>query len=222
MKLKSFGCSFIFGSDLGDAVTEAGPDQRASLSTWPALMAKKLNHQYVCFAHGGAGNLAILDRLLNQLSKSEPAFFVINWTYIDRFDYRDLSGGPTTLNDWIQIRPGDETAISEMYFKNLHSEYRDKLTSLIAINTALDVLEKQQRSFIMTNMDDLLLDDKFNIGPGMKILQDRIRPHLTSFQGLDFLSWSRAQGFLISEYNHPLEAAHAAAAEYVLNHCGLQ
>jgi hypothetical protein len=37
---------------------------------------------------------------------------------------------------------------------------------------------------------------------------------LKSFDGLDFLSWSRQHGHKITELLHPLESAHKAAADY--------
>lgn len=212
MRLKSFGCSFIFGTDLADAKFD-WPDQTYSKSTWPALLAQKLGHDYSCYAHGGSGNLCILNRLLNSLSNDKPCFFVINWTYIDRFDYRDISDNG---NDWSQIRPGDDSDFSRMYFKFLHSEYQDKITSLIAINTAIDVLVSQGRKFLMTSMDDLLLDQEYHIEPGIKLLQNKIRPYITTFEGKNFLDWSRSRGFAISKDNHPLEDAHRAAADYLL------
>lgn len=214
MIIKSFGCSFIFGTDLSDA----RPDwigQQHSLLTWPALLAKKLGYQYQCHAHGGAGNLCILNRLLVHLAHNEDAMFIVNWTYIDRFDYRDVNGGPLGMNDWKQIRPGDDSKLAVTYFQHLHSEHRDKITSLMAINAALDILLQQDRKFIMTNMDDLLFDQKYNVDPGIKLLQNKIKPYITTFQGQNFLSWSDSKGFAISDTSHPLEQAHSEASEYM-------
>jgi hypothetical protein len=56
MKLKSFGCSFTYGSDLHDCDI---PQWGASRQTWPALLAKNHNLEYECHAHPGIGNLQI-------------------------------------------------------------------------------------------------------------------------------------------------------------------
>ena len=66
MKLKSFGCSFIWGSDLPDDGRNL-PRATASRLTWPALLAQDLEYEYECHARPGAGNLQITERLLNQI-----------------------------------------------------------------------------------------------------------------------------------------------------------
>lgn len=42
-------------------------------------------------------------------------------------------------------------------------------------------------------------------------------PHMQSFDGCDFLSWSQKHGYQITELLHPLEDAHLAAADYWLD-----
>ena len=64
MKLKSFGCSFIFGSELHDD-GYGGPHATPSQHTWPALLAKDLGYDYQCYARPGSGNLRILNEVLN-------------------------------------------------------------------------------------------------------------------------------------------------------------
>ena len=89
MKLKSFGCSLIYGSELSDEVLfdpiKRQPPRHSKL-TWPALLAQKLNYLYRCHARPGSGNLQIADRVLRQLATNEQALFIINWSFIDRFD----------------------------------------------------------------------------------------------------------------------------------------
>ncbi len=92
MILKSFGCSFVYGTDLADDPNGFGK-KPASQLTWPALLAKHFNWDYQCFAKPGIGNLQILARLLDSLAVDQPAFFVVTWTWIDRFDYiHDTNG----------------------------------------------------------------------------------------------------------------------------------
>ena len=124
MNLKSFGCSFIFGSELSDE------SSRFSQLTWPAHLAHHLTRTYECYAHPGAGNLQILERILNQSAVSDSSdLFVIGWTWIDRFDYYDADYNPTEkITPWSTIMPIDESDIAKVYYKELHSEYRDKFT----------------------------------------------------------------------------------------------
>lgn len=205
MKLKSFGCSFIFGSDLPDSI-----DHIPSNLTWPALIAQQLGYTYHCYAWPGSGNLRILQSLLKQVTDPDPTLYVIGWTWIDRFDY-------TTKDDaWKTILPVDRDPVAGVYYKNLHSQYRDKLSSLLAINTALDLLTIHGHKFIMTYMDDLILETRWHCDGAIKTLQDRIKPHLTDFQGETFLEWSKKQGFEISHNLHPLGPAHLSAAKSIL------
>lgn len=204
MKLKSFGCSFIHGTDLGDS----GKDS-PSQSTWPALVAKNIGWDYCCYARGGIGNLRILENVLEHVSMP-PAFFVIGWTWIDRFDYT------TTDDQWRSILPNDSGPISDYFYRNLHSQYRDKLTSLIHIKSAIDALLTHGHRFVMTCMDDLLFENAWHTSPAVAYLQSQIRSHIRDFQGKNFLDWSRDREYEISDLWHPLEEAHLAAADYAL------
>lgn len=209
MKLKSFGCSFIFGSELADDGRD-GPYATPSQLTWPALYAKKLGHGYQCYARPGSGNLQIAERCLSQLACNEYALYVIGWTWIDRFDYTN------PLNDqWKTIMPIDTDSAAQYYYKNLHSQYRDKLTTLINIKLVIDTLIQKDYPFIMTYMDDLIFETEWHCTPAIMDLQNYIRPHMTTFDQMSFLEWSRDQGYEISDSWHPLELAHSAAAKYM-------
>lgn len=214
MELKSFGCSFIYGTDLPDAVD---PSQYSCL-TWPALLAKKLQMPYRCYAGGGHGNLSIFDRLSREIYEDPQSLFVIQWTYIDRFDYSDPNGHHfnTGNNDWSTIRPNDQSPQADFYFRQIHSEYRDKLTSLIYIKTALELLRKNHCKFLMTCMDRMILCDHYHSSPVMQDWQKQLQTDLLFFEEQDFLHWSLGQGFATGRTNHPLEQAHAAAADLMI------
>jgi hypothetical protein len=206
--LKSFGCSFIFGSDLADDGRN-GPYATYSKLTWPALIAKQLGIDYACYARPGAGNMRILERVLTQAASNEQDLFVIGWTWIDRFDYTD------TQDSWKTILPVDTTPESDFYYRNLHSQYRDKLMTLICIQTAIDALNKKQIPFIMTYMDELIFETEWHATPAVTDLQQQIRDYMSAFEGKTFLDWSRSNNYPISSTLHPLEAAHDAGAKYM-------
>lgn len=208
MRLKSFGCSFIFGSELADDGRD-GPYAKASRLTWPALLANKLGMEYDCYARPGAGNLRIAERVLSQAACNEPNLYVIGWTWIDRFDYTDKN------DQWSTITPTTDTDLSHVYYRDLHSQYRDKLTSLMAIRTCIDVLNKKQCPFIMTYMDDLLWETQWHATPAVTDCQDYIRSYLKNFDGLNFLDWARKNNYPISDMLHPLEPAHSHASKLV-------
>jgi hypothetical protein len=221
MKLKSFGCSFIFGTDLGEN-NRGAPYDASSQLTWPALLAKDLGCEYECYARPGSGNLRILEKVLTQASESQSTdLFVIGWSWIDRFDYTveptershvyDLAGP----NLWNTILPVHTDNKAQIYYRDLHSQYRDKLTSLIYIKTAIDTLKQKNISFIMTCVDDLLFDTQWHTTVSTTDLQNYINPYMTQFENKTFLEFSKEKGFPISETLHPLEAAHQAGFELI-------
>jgi hypothetical protein len=210
MKLKSFGCSFIFGTDLHDD-GRWEPKATASNFTWPALLARHHGWEYTCYARPGAGNLEIAERLLSQLTDVEPAVYVVGWTWIDRFSYTTTHANRT----WQSINPIHTNSTAKTYYKHLHSEYRDKLTTLINVRLALNELQCRGHKFIMTYMDDLMFDNCWNTSPAVSELQRICQPTMTRFNNKNFLDWSRDQGFEISSTQHPLEAAHQAAFELI-------
>lgn len=214
----SFGCSFVWGTDLHDC-PPASPhldNLTPSAFTWPALIAKKVGRRHRCWAMGGAGNLSIADRVMSRIKNrisSQQILWIINWTYIDRFDVKIERVTDMNKNIWDTIRPGQSDIRSEHYFKHLHDEIRDKFTNLMYIYSVIQALTQERIPFVMTYMDPLLLCDRYPMPAPVVFLQDQVRPYLQNFQGLDFLTWSRQQRFAISDLNHPLEQAHEAAAD---------
>jgi len=207
MLVKSFGCSFIFGTELSDQVVN-----KPSQLTWPAVFSQQLGHHHLCYAQGGTGNLAIADRVLEEIARDVTALFIIGWTWIDRFDYGYINKDSM----WKTIRPGADSDLAKIYYRDLHSETRDKLTSLMTIRTVIDCLQERDFPFIMTYMDELLFDRSCNTTPAIQILQDYVEPYMTQFEGKTFLDWSRSYSYPESASWHPLEQAHAAGADLMV------
>jgi hypothetical protein len=221
MKLKSFGCSFIFGSDLADDGRHLPiPTATPSNFTWPAYLARHLKYDYRCYAWPGIGNLQIAEQVLSHATDANDSMFVVGWTWIDRFDYTNsiISNSPraTQWPNWRTIRPGDNTELAKIYYHSLHTEYRDKLTTLMSIRLVIDTLKQKKIPFIMTYMDDLLFDQRWHTTPAVTDLQEYILPYMTRFEGQCFLNWSRKNNYPISEAWHPLEEAHAIAGDYII------
>jgi hypothetical protein len=204
MKLKSFGCSFMWGSELPDA------DLFPSQLSWPALLADHLGMPHQCLASPGCGNLQIAEQILNHVDQ-EQAFFVINWTYIDRFDYANPDN-----NKWSTIRPGAQDSLAEHYYRNLHSQYRDKLVTLMHIKLCVDAILDAGHEFRMTYMDDLLLETKWHVSPAVLSLQKNIQPHLQQFNQCNMLEYARGRGHAVGHLEHPLESAHKDLFQYAL------
>lgn len=212
MKLKSFGCSFVWGSEMADA------DPQPSRSTWPALLAQHLGFEYECWAQPGCGNLMVAEQVIHHLSlpnnDTQPAVFVINWTYSDRFDYCDPAN-----DTWHTIRPGDDSqSVNQFYYRYLHSEYRDKLTTLMLIKQCQDLLDQSGHAYLMTYMDPIMLDQRWHQSPAVYKLQQQVRPNLLTFDGVNMLEYSRQRGHSITQRQHPLEAAHLDLFAYAQRH----
>ena len=214
MNLKSFGCSFIFGSELSGS----HENKIFSKFVWPVYLARHLGYIYRCYAKPASGNLQILEQVLTQAASSNTNtdLFVIGWTWIDRFDYCPVDPSNPELNSWHTILPGNSTALSKIYYRDLHSEYRDKFTCLSYIKLAIDTLTQKNIPFIMTYMDELLFDQEWHATPAVIDLQKYIKPHMTTFEGKSFLEWSRSKGYPETKSWHPLEEAHRAAGEYII------
>jgi len=211
MNLKSFGCSFIFGTDLPDDGRE-GKYATPSKLTWSSLLANHYGYGYHCYARPGSGNVQIMERALSQIACNEYALYVIGWSYVDRFDYMSA-----TSTEWKTILPIERNELASTYYRNLHSEFKDKLTTLVSIKVVIDTLKQKGYPFIMTYMDDLMFDDQWNSSPAITDIQNYIKPYMTTFEGSNFVRWSKEKGYPISDTYHPLEEAHRSAADYILS-----
>jgi hypothetical protein len=219
MNLKSFGCSLIFGSELADDGRDL-PIPTPSNFTWPAHLARYLKYDYQCYARPGSGNLQIAERVLSHATDVDNSMFVVGWTWIDRFDYTNstISNSPqaSKWTNWRTIMPVDETKLAKTYYQSLHTEYRDKLTTLMSIRLVIDTLKQKNIPFLMTYMDELIFDQQWNITPAVTDLQEYVLPYMTTFDNLNFVSWSKKNGYPITKIGHPLEEAHAVAGDYMI------
>jgi hypothetical protein len=198
MKIKSFGCSFLAGSDL------ASPSH-----AWPALVSARLGVRHANHAIPGAGNLQILENVLEHASANSVN--IVSWTWIDRFDF--CAGDPER---WQTLTPAAVDSQASYYYRNLQGQYRDMLTSLSYISTAVDHLETNNMCYWMTALDLLLfdpVDPAWHRPRAVTTLQKRLRPKIHLFESCTFLDWARQKGFAISDTWHPLEQAHTAAAD---------
>lgn len=218
MKIKSFGCSFIYGSDLpdcphGDYVNHLGP----SALTWPALLSKRFAVPYECHAWPGVGNLKILERILYHCHDPDPAIFLISWTWIDRFDYIVDHQQPWNNFSWRSVMPNDDTVFAKQYYSIYHSQIKDQMCNLIWVKTAIETLQRLKIQFVMTCMDDLLFNKLYIAHEGISDLQQSLKKYISYFDGLSFLEWSKSMDYEISTRMHPLEQAHQEACQYVID-----
>ena len=194
------------------------PTYSASRLTWPARLSREFNMVYECYAHPGRGNFFIANQVLDNLAKHEPALHVINWTYIDRFDFVDLNNREV----WETLRPGrGNHPHGDFYYRNLHSELRDKLHNLQLIKLVTMELLAAQQPFIMTYMDDLIWDQRWHTTPAMIKQQEFVKPLMLHWQTdqqelINWSLWAVQQGHAVTANNHLLESGHELVFQDVL------
>ena len=145
MKLKSFGCSFAYGSELQVNLKENNcGDNPLSYDTWPSLIADHYQFEFENYAWPGIGNLRILEQVLTQAELEDTAFFIIGWTWLDRFDFLD------PVNEyWHTLRPDGNTELHKMHYKHFYNQYHTMLTNASYILTAINVLNSKNIPFCM-------------------------------------------------------------------------
>lgn len=231
MNIGIFGDSFLFGDGLSDAIPYP------SKKVWPALIAKKLNFPFYNFSKAGAGNLYIADQVSRYISiNGNNSFYFINWSYIDRYDKVEVCNSQveyqialTSMLDskinrkhhipytekWKSILPAHNTTSAKEYYKHFFHQYTAKLQNLLTIHSVLCQLKEKNCKYIMTYMDHLLFENEWHTSYSIEFLQQSIRNDMSTFNDLDFLSWSEKNKYAPSNDGlHPGEQSHQAAAEY--------
>ena len=201
MPLRSFGCSFTAGTDLF-----------CEDNVWSNIVAEKLDIWHVNHAQAGIGNLQIAESVM--LHSMPGDICVINWSWIDRFDFVDPNS-----EQWKTILPVDVNDYTKTYYRYLHSQYRDMLTNLMHAASVIDFLERHNIPFVMTVIDHLWMQkvqQSWHESCAIDWMQSRLQPYLCDFQGQDLLNWARSNDFPISDTWHPLDLAHEKAAELML------
>jgi len=213
MKIKSFGCSFTYGSELSFRDTDT-KEPFPLHASWPLLVAEHYKLEFENFSWPGIGNLRILEQVLAQAEFVDPAVFLINWTWLDRFDFIKFPE-----ENWETLRPGDSTELHNLYYKHFYQQYHSMLINASYISTAINILNSKNITFCMTLMDNTLfdpIDPDWQDPHALRILQRTIKSSITWFDDMDFLSWSRKNKYPVSKNWHPLDQAHRAAADYMI------
>jgi hypothetical protein len=89
------GCSFTWGSELGDdkfSHLEYAPSKQ----TWSALLAQHYNMDYCCAAKPGGANNTIVRRVIKQISetKEQEIYVAVMWTFTHRNEVRLRNSHP--------------------------------------------------------------------------------------------------------------------------------
>ena len=132
--------------------------------------------------------------------------------FSEKFIKKTYSCGPFLKDQHYQKN------LQEMYIEYISdNQLMNKFNSLQSLYCTTAFLLTNEIKFLQTNLDEELFESKWFCDGYINELQKYILPHMNSFDGLNFLDWSREKNFKITKPGwHPLEDAHHAAAEYWL------
>lgn len=217
-KIVGFGDSFVFGG-------EQQNNDDGSLG-WIGRAAKKLGYDYATTAVPGCGNDNIARQIYSWFSNhsADNTLAVINWTWISRWDFYIVEHetwitlGPTCVPDKLQnlVDRTQAEDMIEFYRHRANSSITwNKFRNLQTIYSAQSFLKQKNVKVIQTYMDDQLFDQNYHAPDYIKELQGLVKSSMENFEGLNFVDWSRKNGFKVTPPpgDHPLEEAHLAAAE---------
>jgi len=199
MNISCFGCSFTWGLELEDPVTQS----------WPALLGA--DNQGQC----ASSNQTIVRRLLHYLIDHTPDLVIIMWTYPARFEFVVDNNNfvSTHINCAISLdaRPVPDYVdqFRETFFKTTAcTDSAYVYTSLMAMHHAESVLKFLRIPHIFTRVAD------FDINPGchpqLQRLYKAYAPDMMLFDGQSFEHYARSiESWGLS---HPLAQAHQNVA----------
>lgn len=235
----AIGDSFTRGDELADCPEQAIHPYRASFSrqTWPALIAKSLNIDYSAEAVGGRGNQWIsfitgansIDTSDFNGTVKQDTFLIVNWSWFERFDYIDSHRDDT----WWTTHPHHDNKADHYFYKNIDNDIWSLHRNLQQMHSTIQLLKQNNIKFVMTCLDPGYTNTLGDIRPdsygkdkihgteaswitAIDQLHKKVVPHILEFDGQTFLEWSHSNNFKCGPGGHPLEDAHAAAADYIL------
>lgn len=221
-KIVSFGDSFVFGSELAD--------NSDGSKSWVGQIARNLGTAYRTFAVPGCGNDYIARQIYSYFSSApvENTLAVINWTWASRWDFYIVKHetwitlGPTCVPEKLQnfVDQTQSQRIVDFYKDYANSSITwNKFRNLQTMYAVQSYLKSRNITAVETYMDDMLFETKYHNPDYIEEMQNLVKPRLKSFQGLNFLDWSRKNNYAVTDTGlHPLEDAHAAAAKLWQDH----
>jgi len=215
-KIISFGDSFVFGSEL--------KNNRSGSKAWIGTAADNLNVAYQTCAVPGCGNDHIARQIYSYFANHShvDTLAVINWTWTSRWDFYItehetwITLGPTCVPDKLKhlVDQTEAEDLIEFYHDRANSSLLwNKFRNLQTIYATQSYLKSQGILNIQTYMDNHLFNTEYHAPDYVQQLQNLVHPEMQSFEGKNFVDWSRDQGFFITDTLHPLEDAHNAACE---------
>lgn len=235
MTLFFTGCSFTYGDDLDDPQSQS----------WPAIVAKKKNQNFVNNAVSGGTN----DRIVYQVVKNIDSYekFYIAWTSIERFTrYRqdnnfEINFNPLLLNS-LYRNNYEFREYGKIHYAYWHNNlYAFKLW-LQQIRLVQSLLREKKKPYVMMNTLPNNIKrwsaDWKNFNNSVKsllcfdMMDDDLlyKEHIEIQESLgnidfdNFINWSEwnigefCDSFDKGATGHPLSSGHQKIADYIIAH----
>lgn len=217
MKIVSFGDSFVYGTELAN--NDAGNQ------SWIALAAGNIGVDYETLAVPGCGNENISQQVLTYFANNpvDDTLAVINWTWSMRWDVYFVANeswttiGPSCVPSNLQDILPKVQAQQVIDFYNTfagNSMVWDRYRTLQTMLMTQQYLAHRGVTSVQTYMDHSVFDQEYHAPNYIQELQRLVQKPLETFDGKNFLDWSRDRGYAITQpWQHPLEDAHQAASK---------
>lgn len=205
-RLITHGCSFTYGQELADPGS----------SSWPALLARKLDIELLNLAQPGYSNDLILQEIVTENINPKVGtprawdyqdLVIIGWTSHLRMGFVDDQS-------WYTVRPGatehikHRSTINELLVKTTNTDwlYQRWIQQVIL---AQEYLRNRHAHFLMFSVFDNLFHDKKR----HKLYEKVIPRHFVGWPREQMVDWT--YGCPDGPEGHPLERGHAKTADKI-------
>ena len=241
-KLVAGGDSFIYGSELRDCIDSQGREQVSHL-TYPALIAKETNMEYVCVARPGYSNAAIRRTVIDACEQnSDVDLVIVSWSFSGRYEFR-INKDWTQVSSWTalddikeiekkfqfnnpivlqhhadQLATAKQSGLSD-FAKWLYTntdyvaEVYDTLSNVVMLQQYLTL---NNIPYIFTAADRKSIDVVID-DESVKSLQKQLNNLWGWFDNKGFYTWAQDMNFPFAT-THPREEAHIEAAHIFYEH----
>ena len=240
MILVSGGDSFVWGLELADCahLNPGGYSQK----TFPALLAQGMD--YHCAAYPGNANNAISRSVMTACERLKDVAVLVNWTFLQRYDFRFNYYTHKGTSPWYSIHSHCSTNepfnnisnpdlvkdFAKMFYKHVgNNEYYELYSTLKEILFLQLYLKSKNIPYLFTTADnsyynhknylrskDTELESLYNqitwndwyFFPSGKEANETQSPR-------GFYQWALENKYTVGSGGHPVEQAHADAAELI-------
>ena len=241
------GDSFVYGSELADCFIEHDGLAREQVSqlTYPALIAKELNLDYVCTARPGYSNRAICRTVMDacEQHKDHIKLAIVSWSFLGRYEFR-FKDSWEQISAWTTLETVDKIEesfnIDNPVVLNHHAVELDRAGRIGARDFAksyYNYIGSNHIAELYDTLSSIVMLQQYFLHKGIPYIfsgVDRFKFDIDDvsistlknqlinddwvwFDDKGFYTWARDMKFPFAT-THPREPAHIEAAHIVYEH----